>query len=125
MHEAAIAQSIAQTVLKEAEKQNALKVESVEIEIGDLTFLGIDQVEFWVKTSFQGTLAEEAVLLFNRVKGRVHCEDCNTDSDLKIEEDPYYHTTLPTFNCPKCQSTHIEIIQGKEAVIRKIKIIKK
>ncbi|MFC1502406.1 hydrogenase maturation nickel metallochaperone HypA [bacterium] len=124
MHEASIAQSIVQTVLQEAAKQNASRVESVEIEIGELTFLGSEQIEFWVKTGFQGSIAKNAVIHFKEVKGRILCEECGFDGDLKTQDDPIYHTTLPTFNCPKCQSTKIKITQGKEAIIQRIKIIK-
>ncbi len=125
MHEASIALSIVHTVLDEAKKQKASRVESVEVEIGELTFLGIDQVEFWVKTGFEGTIAEKAELLFKRVKGVLHCKACNYKGKLRIEEDPLYHVSLPTFSCPQCQSAKIEITQGKEALIRRIKILKK
>ena len=125
MHEASIAQSIVQTVLKEAGKQNALRVESVEVEIGELTFLGIDQLEFWVKTGFEGTIAEKADIRFKHVKGLLHCNACDYEGPLQVEEDPLYHMRLPTFSCPQCQSSKIEITQGKEALIRRIKILKK
>ena len=124
MHEASIAQSIVQTVLQEAAKQNASRVESVEIEIGELTFLGVEQIKFWVKTGFQESIAENAEIHFQEIKGRILCEECGFDGDLKTEDDPIYHTTLPAFCCPKCQSTKIKITQGKEAIIQRIKIIK-
>jgi hydrogenase nickel incorporation protein HypA/HybF len=124
MHEASIAQSIVQTVLQEALKQNAIQVESIEIEIGELTFLGIEQIDFWIKTSFQGTIAENAETHFKQVKGKIHCEMCGFNGFLKMHEDPVYHTSLPTFVCPKCQSSQIRITQGKEAIIRKIKILR-
>ena len=124
MHEASIAQSIVQTVLREAEKQNAVRVVSVEIEIGDLTFLGIDQVAFWVETGFEETIAEKANVVFKRVKGIVRCKECGYEGNIKIEEDPAYHLNLPTFACPKCGSTKIEITEGREALIRRIKILK-
>ena len=125
MHEASIAQSIVQTVLNEAQKQNAIQVESVEVEIGELTFLGIDQLEFWVKTGFKGSIAEKAEIIFNSVKGVLLCRVCEYKGDLRMGEDPICHLTLPTFTCPNCSSSKIEIIQGKEAVIRRIKILKK
>ena len=125
MHESAIAQSIVQTVLREAEKQDANKVETIDIEIGDLTFLGIEQVEFWVKTSFQGTIAEDAKINFKRIKGRLKCGACGYEGDIKIVEDPAYHLHVPSFSCPSCHSTHIDITRGKETYIRQIKILKK
>ena len=125
MHEASIAQSIVQTVLREAEKADAVAVESVEIEVGDLTFLGIDQVEFWVKTSFQGTLAEKAEIIFRQIPGELACSDCGYDGALTLREDPAYHLQLPAFSCPKCGGSNIRITQGREATIRRIKIQKK
>ena len=124
MHEAAISQSIVKTVLNEAKKQNAIEIESVEIEIGDLTFLGIDQIEFWVKTSFQGTIAEDADIKFKIIKGALRCTECNYEGNLKIKEDPIYHMSIPAFACPKCKSSKIEITHGREAFIRRIKIRK-
>ncbi len=124
MHEASIAQSIVQTVLQEANKQNALHIESVEIEIGELSFLGIEQIEFWVKTGFQGTIAENAEIVIKQVKGIIHCQVCEYQGELKIEKDPAYHFSIPTFSCPHCQSSKIEITQGREALIRRIKILK-
>lgn len=124
MHEAAIAQSIVRMVLDEAEKQNAARVESVEVEIGDLTFLGADQIAFWVETSFEGTVAEGAELIFRQIKGRLKCNDCGHEGDLQVKEDPTYHMKLPSFACAKCESTKVEITQGKEAFIRQIKILK-
>ena len=124
MHEASIAQSIVQTVIDEAEKQSATRVESVEVEIGELTFLGIDQLEFWVKTGFEDTIAEKADVLFKKIKARIRCNDCGYEGELRVEEDPAYHMSLPSFTCPKCKGTSIEITQGREAFIRTIKILK-
>ena len=49
MHEAAIAQSIVKTVLEQAEQQHAIRVQSIDIEMGELSFLNHEQVEFWIK----------------------------------------------------------------------------
>src|SRR4030042_6702367 len=122
MHEAAIAQSIVETVLCEAEKQNAEKITSVEIEIGELTFLGIEQIEFWVRTGFEGTPAAGAEILFRRIPGKLLCCDCGYEGVLKLIEDPVYHLRLPAFSCPDCSGNHIEITEGKEALIRRIHI---
>lgn len=125
MHEVSIAQSIVRTVLNEAKKQKATHVESVEIEIGELTFLGIDQLEFWVKTAFEKTIAEKTDLIFKQIKGKLRCKDCGYKGNLKIKEDPAFHMNLPMFSCPNCQSSRIQVTQGKEALIRRIKILKK
>ncbi|MFO7889583.1 MAG: hydrogenase maturation nickel metallochaperone HypA [bacterium] len=122
MHEASIGQSIVKTVLAEAEKQNAVKVDSVEIEIGELTFLGQDQVEFWIKTGFESTIAEGAEIKFRKIKGRIKCNKCGYEGDITVKEDPQYHLLLPSFTCPECKSSETTIVSGKDAFIRTIKI---
>ncbi len=124
MHEASIAQAIVRTVLDEAEKQDAKVIESVEIEIGKLTFLGIDQVEFWLKMGFQDTIAEEAEIKFSLTEGRLRCDECAFEGPILLREDPEYHMILPAFKCQQCGSANIQIIQGKEAIVRRIKILK-
>lgn len=124
MHEASIAQSIVQVVLREAEKQDARKVESVELEIGKLTFLGPDQIEFWVKNGFKDTLAEEAEIIFHQPSGEIACDACGYQGELVLREDPAFHLALPSFSCPQCGKTPIRITRGKEALIRRIRILK-
>lgn len=124
MHESAIAQSIVRTVLEEAGKQDAKKVESIEVEIGELTFLGIEQVEFWVKTSLEGTIAADAEIKLEKVNAEIECDECAYQGNLNVEEDPAYHITLPRFSCPSCNSPKIRIVRGKDAVIRRIRILK-
>lgn len=123
MHEAAIAQSIVKTVIDEATKQKAKKVQSVEIEIGELTFLNQEQVSFWVEMGFQNTFAEGTKLIFKIKKSLFKCPHCQYKGPLSIKEDPLYHMQLPSFSCPKCNGSNLECIQGKEALIRRIKIL--
>jgi len=123
MHETAIAQSIVDTVLAQAEAHHAAGVESVDIIIGELTFLGIEQIEFWVNTNFEGTLAENATLNFSYEKGEVLCTSCGFRGPLKIAEEPAYHFHLPLFACPQCKSSDIEITKGKESIIKSIRLI--
>lgn len=124
MHEAAIAQSIIKTVLKEAEAQEAVKVESILIEIGELTFLGEEQIGFWMKTGFEKTVAEEAEIKFRKIKARFKCKKCGYEGNIRVQEDPLYHMSLPSFSCPECDNVNIEITEGKDAFIRQIKIVK-
>jgi hydrogenase nickel incorporation protein HypA/HybF len=124
MHEASIAQSIIKTVLEQAEQQNAVQIKSVEIEIGELTFLNREQVGFWVNLGFKDTIAEKASIHFREMKAVIHCKSCGYQGYLQVQEDPAYHLSLPQFKCPNCSKTDIEIIQGKETVIRNIKILK-
>jgi len=125
MHEASIAQAIVQTVLSHAEELEAESVKSVEIELGELSFLNDEQVAFWMKLGFENTVAQDAELSIKKTAAEIKCASCSYEGALKVMEDPYNHMKLPSFSCPECGSADIEITQGKGAVVRNIKIIKK
>jgi hydrogenase nickel incorporation protein HypA/HybF len=124
MHEASIAQSIVKTVLEQAEQQHANSVQSIDMEIGELSFLNPEQVEFWIKLGFKDTIAENAAIRFTEMKAVIHCKTCHYQGHLEVKEDPAYHLQLPQFKCPNCNQTDIQIIQGRETIIRSIKILR-
>ena len=83
MHEVSISHAIADLVLKESEKQEAKKVLLVELEIGELSLLNPEQIEFWVKLAFERTPAAEAELKIEVVKPEVHCSACRYEGALE------------------------------------------
>ncbi|MCD6334775.1 MAG: hydrogenase maturation nickel metallochaperone HypA [Candidatus Latescibacteria bacterium] len=122
MHELSTSQAIARIVLDKAKEQRAAKVLRIEVEIGRLSFLSPDQVAFWVKTSLEGTLAEDAEVHIERVEPQISCRACGYRGTLEIEDDPLYHILLPSFCCPECRSSEIEIEKGRECVVKRIGI---
>ena len=60
MHEYSISAEIVKTVLDTAENNGAKKVLSVQLEIGELALLNVEQVKFWIDELFKGTVAEGA-----------------------------------------------------------------
>lgn len=123
MHEVSISHAIADVVLKESAKQEAKKVLLVELEIGELSLLNPEQVEFWLKLAFEKTLASEAEIKIEVVKPEVHCSSCGYTGTLKTVDDPLYHFVLPVFKCPQCGSGEISVKRGKECRIKKIEIL--
>ena len=123
MHEVSISHAIADLVLKESEKQEAKKVLLVEIEIGELSLLNPDQIEFWVKLAFERTPAAEAELKIEVVKPEVHCSACRYEGALETKDDPLCHFLIPVFQCPKCGSGEITVKRGKECRVKKIEIL--
>ena len=119
----ATSQSIAELVLKEAKDREAKRVLKVEIEIGALTFLNPEQVDFWVQMSFQGTLAEGAELRITAIEPVVVCPACGYQGPLQIEEDPLFHQALPRLQCPKCGATELRIERGRECTLRRVELL--
>ncbi len=124
MHEASVAQAIIGTVLREAEKHGAAGVRKMVLEIGELSFLNTEQVSFWVKTGLEKTVAQDAEIVFEKIKGALLCEECKKESPLHLAEDPVTHWALPAFRCPLCGSAAVRLIRGKEATLRSIEIVK-
>lgn len=113
-----------QNVLAEAEKRGAKKVTEVNLTIGKLTFLGLEQVRFAYEVLTKGTIAEGSRLVIEEQEGFVKCSNCGYQGGFKYEDDPMYHVPVPTLKCPKCGST-VSIASGKECTIRNIKMLVK
>ena len=122
MHEFSVTSQIVENIIKEAERHKAKKVVQVNLAIGKLTFLGIEQVRFAYKLLVKGTIAEKSKLIIKEKDGMVKCGKCGYEGDFKYENDPIYHVPTPTLKCPKCENI-VDIVEGKECTIESIKLI--
>jgi len=111
-----------QSVLAEAEKRKAKKVTEVHLVIGNLTFLGLEQVRFAYEALTKGTIMEGSRLIIEEQEGVVRCNHCGYEGGFKYEDDPMYHVPVPTLKCPKCSSV-VNIVAGKECTIKSIKMM--
>jgi hydrogenase nickel incorporation protein HypA/HybF len=123
MHEFARASEIVEAVLLEAEKQHAQEVMEVEVEIGDLTVLGIEQIRFAYEILTDKTIAKDSKLTIRQIPGRGKCDGCGYDGPLSYLDDEQCHMIIPTFNCPQCGKP-LSISAGRECIISRIRIRK-
>ena len=122
MHEFSVTSQIVQSVLAEAENRKAKKVTEVHLAIGELTFLGIEQVRFAYEVLTKGTILESSKLVIETQKGAVKCDNCGYQGGFKYEDDPLYHVPVPTLKCPKCGNP-VNVVAGKECTIKSIKMM--
>jgi len=122
LHELSVTSQIVNNILKEAERYKAKRVVQVNLAIGKLTFLGIEQVRFAYELLVKGTTAEKSRLVIKEKDGIVKCSKCGYKGDFKYEDNPIYHVPMPTLKCPKCENT-VDIVEGKECTIESIKLI--
>jgi hydrogenase nickel incorporation protein HypA/HybF len=125
MHESSVTRQIVQTVLQEAEKQGAKKVLEVNLVIGKLSLLGLEQVRFVYKIFVKGTIMEDSKLLIEERDVLVKCASCGYEGQICFG-DPSGHSlpTAPiiTLQCPKCEGS-VEIVEGRECLIKNLKLL--
>lgn len=69
MHELSIAQNVLEIVLAEAEKNKGKKVKGVYLKLGEGSAIEPDSLIFCFELVSKGTIAEEAEIHIERVKG--------------------------------------------------------
>ena len=112
MHELGITQSIVDIAEKTAREQNAEKVLSVTVEIGELSGVVADAVEFCFEACIQQSFLEGSRLIIKRIPGLGRCDECK--AEVKIDN--------MTFNCSACGSYALQRLQGEELAIKEVEI---
>ena len=121
MHELSVMTQIIDSILAEANKRRAKRIEAVDLEVGEYTMLGDEQLKFAYEIlSKENPLLEGSELTIKHLKGRIKCK-CGFEGDVKpAEESP--HKIVPILECPKCCGA-AEIVAGRECVIRNIRMV--
>jgi hydrogenase nickel incorporation protein HypA/HybF len=122
MHEATLANSIVQAVLHHADKAGATEVKSVTVGLGEWSTFQKEQVRFWVRTAFASTKAAGARVFFRTLPGKIRCRACGTEGRGSSSVEGINPFTGPVLQCPSCGSADVEITQGREAIISKIRV---
>jgi hydrogenase nickel incorporation protein HypA/HybF len=123
MHEFSISSEIVRTVLDAAEQNGGKKVLSVQLEIGEMALLNLEQVTFWIHELFRGSVAEGAKVKVKTIKARIRCQSCGYRGKVKSEAgDIFQHLTV--CQCPKCGSFEIKVEKGRECTLRRIQAVK-
>ncbi|WNZ30079.1 MAG: hydrogenase maturation nickel metallochaperone HypA [Candidatus Bathyarchaeota archaeon] len=118
-----MATQIVENILEEAKRHGAKKVSEVQLVIGKMTFLGIDQIRFSYGILVKDTILKDSKLIIEENNGVIQCSSCGFKGPVPIKDDPTYHIPVPTLKCPKC-GKEAKIVEGKECTIKSITILK-
>ena len=121
MHELSIATSLVEALLEIAKKQAATKVLAVELRVGKLRLISLDQLRFSYEVLSKGTLLEGSRLTIEETPGLTRCPNCGFAKEFETG-DASFHFALPTMKCPKC-ATDLKIEGGDECVITKVRMV--
>jgi hydrogenase nickel incorporation protein HypA/HybF len=110
MHEIRIAEDLSAIVLDAARKENLSKVTKVNISFGQMVQIVPDIFEFAFRETVRNSIARDAETDIEIIPVKMKCKNCG--SDFQVKEN--------LFACNECNSTDLEIIQGKELFIKSI-----
>jgi hydrogenase nickel incorporation protein HypA/HybF len=110
MHEIRIAEDLSVIVLDAARKENLSKVTKVNISFGQMVQIVPDIFEFAFRETVRNSIAQDAETDIEIIPVKMRCKSCG--SNFQVEEN--------SFVCIQCNSTDLEIIQGKELFIKSI-----
>ena len=104
MHELPVTESLLEIALRYADQAGAKRVTDLYLVIGDLASVVDDSVQFYWNIVSKGTLAEGAVLHFERVHPTWRCLDCNRE----------YQPVNGDFTCPVSREHQVRAVSGDE-----------
>jgi len=113
MHELGLMQNIVGTVQDYARKNNVRKVIKVMLEVGQMSGVVPESLEFCFEVCTKQTTLEGAVLEIARIAAVGKCKTCGEDFALLTH----------SFSCPKCEGVDWEIISGRELIIKGMEVI--
>jgi hydrogenase nickel incorporation protein HypA/HybF len=123
MHEFSISSEIVRTVLHSVKEKKVKRVLSVQLEIGEMALLNVEQVTFWVHELFKETEAEGAKVKVKVIKARIQCASCGYQGGISSDQkDPFQHF-IP-YSCPQCGSFEIKVEKGRECMVKRIQAIR-
>ena len=112
MHEASIAIELVQLASEQAILNNATRVLSVGIRVGELSSVIPEALEFAWNDSTLGTIIGGATLEIERIKAKAICPTYGTVT-LEIQKG---------LRCPVCNTPTPNIVQGEELELDTLEI---
>ncbi len=112
MHELSIALGIVKIAEDETVKANAKKVTKIELEIGVLSGVELDSLNFVWESAIKDSVLERAEKEILVVAGKGKCLDCATEFNMEFIYDA----------CPNCKSNFKYILQGKELKVKSLEV---
>ena len=123
MHEFSTMQSILEAAFKAAKDHGASRIVEVDLEIGKLTFLNIEQLRFIYSVLTEGTIAEGAELHIREVEPRIRCSKCGYEGPLVYRGPEIHVLYVPlSLRCPKCKEASVELTSGRECTLKSLKV---
>lgn len=110
MHELGIVMQIVESVEKFALQNQVTEIQTLVVQIGELSSMVPHYVEACYPIAVEDTLLQGSEIKIEVLKAYARCSDC----------EKVYPFLDHREDCPFCQSVNREIISGKELMIKEI-----
>lgn len=112
MHELSITQHLLDECIEEARRQNASKIRTIRLCIGQLKGVVPDCIQIYLDMLAEGTIAEGARIEARSLPVRVLCRECGQEGEIT----PHH------LECPHCGSLKLKLLSGKEFYIESLEV---
>ncbi len=112
MHELSITESILNAALDEAQKNNADRIVSIYLCMGEISSIVPDCVREYFELLSEDTIAHGATLHFTTIPAVITCRECGNSFSIKGMR----------LLCPRCNSRKVSITSGREFYIDRLEI---
>lgn len=113
MHELGVVFYVIDHVKKVAEENQVQHVDSVTVEIGEVTGVIHDQLtDCWNWAANREELLKGTELVIETIHAITHCNGCNRD----------YDTVQHGRTCPHCSSGETFLVTGNEFIVKEISV---
>jgi hydrogenase nickel incorporation protein HypA/HybF len=110
LHELGVVIEVIKTVENFAERNGLSKIDTLVLQIGELSSMVPRYIEACYPAAVEGTLMQDTKLKIEVLPGNAICKKCSKVFNL-IESKS---------NCPSCGSKHWDLLSGKEFMIKEI-----
>jgi len=112
VHEMSLTESIVEIAVETARKEGAERVTRVVVDVGQLSHVEPEALEFCFAAVARGTIVEGARLEVGRVPGAGFCSDCGKTVAIAERFSP----------CPECGGFRVQMTAGDELKVREMEI---
>jgi len=120
MHELSVMSQVVESVTIGLKGKAVTRVESVRLEVGELTMLGKEQLKFAWGILTEDTILKGARLIVVRKPAVIECPKCGFRGGAKHPTGLGSHLLTPYICCPRCGGD-VQIVGGRECIIRSIR----
>ena len=112
MHELSIAEALVSQLKDVARDQSATHVLALTVDVGPLSGLDPEALQFAFPMAAEDTVAAGATLHIQKTEAELECRGCKRRS----------RPTFPIFACSHCGSTDVEVHGGRELLLKSVEL---